>query len=428
MLMNRHRCRANGMCRVAVLAFACGVFPSVALAKPPASVATSRPVAPTVTPGATQARPVAPGVRVDLRGGEVEVDAEVVLREGFLELLACSPGTKEHESILRVRAKPSDIYRGIGMLGLPDGTPPRWDEKSQTAYPPRGTPVEVLVRWQRDGKTVEDDARDWMKRKDKDASLHSTRWYFIAAMPPAGERFAADIYGTVACVMQFGTAIVLLAPEGSIQPPTTQPAAASQPGSAARHAPSNPTQDGQYVDQPDDWALVPNASRVPPEGTKVVLVIRRTGRRLRATLDRFGRITLDGCEVERSGLDAALVASLSACETHERGALLELESGVLATDEATLSAALERAGFDPARIERRPLVGDFPENSPDAAAELLLHQFALHRSLGREIQAEVSRIAQRLATQRDTLEQTVMALDALSQGRATTTPASAPTK
>src|ERR1043166_8218583 len=45
-------------------------------------------------------RPFQPGVRIDWEQKAVEIDARVVLREGPLELFACSPQTKEHESIL----------------------------------------------------------------------------------------------------------------------------------------------------------------------------------------------------------------------------------------------------------------------------------------------------------------------------------------
>ncbi|UCE61208.1 MAG: hypothetical protein JSU63_05560, partial [Phycisphaerales bacterium] len=65
----------------------------------------------------SQPRQFAPGVKIDWQRRVVEVDASVVLREGPLELLACSPQTREHESILAVRARPLHIYQAMGLIG-----------------------------------------------------------------------------------------------------------------------------------------------------------------------------------------------------------------------------------------------------------------------------------------------------------------------
>jgi hypothetical protein len=44
----------------------------------------------------------------------VDVEAKVCLREGLLELVACTKDTKEHESLVVVEAKPSHIHRHRG--------------------------------------------------------------------------------------------------------------------------------------------------------------------------------------------------------------------------------------------------------------------------------------------------------------------------
>ena len=72
-------------------------------------------------------RTYAPGVRIDWTRGVIELDARVVLREGLLELFACSPRTREHESIFVVPAQPRRIYEALGLIGMEPGSPVRYD-------------------------------------------------------------------------------------------------------------------------------------------------------------------------------------------------------------------------------------------------------------------------------------------------------------
>ncbi len=206
----------------------------------------------------------ADGVTIDWKQKQVEVESDVVLVEGALELLACSRGTKEHESVLRIRARPLNVFQALGMLGLPDGAAPRFDVQAQKPVAGRGTPVDVLVRYERDGKTVTEDSREWLLDFETKKPLRGARWYYVASAPRGGERIGADLYGTVACLMPFNTAILLLAPEGRVLPP-----AASQPAPT-----SGPAGDSEYHNTPEDWQVVPDAKRVPPLKTRVTLIIR----------------------------------------------------------------------------------------------------------------------------------------------------------
>ncbi|MCH8851940.1 MAG: hypothetical protein IID41_04735, partial [Planctomycetes bacterium] len=72
----------------------------------------------------TGAKPFMPGVRINWQEREVEVAGVVVLREGMLELFACSADTREHESIMRISARPAHVYQALGLLGLEPGSPP----------------------------------------------------------------------------------------------------------------------------------------------------------------------------------------------------------------------------------------------------------------------------------------------------------------
>ena len=64
-----------------------------------------------------------PGVTLNLEEGCVDVDAVVCLHEGTLELVACTEGTKEHESILALAARPMHIHTAMLLMGAKPGTP-----------------------------------------------------------------------------------------------------------------------------------------------------------------------------------------------------------------------------------------------------------------------------------------------------------------
>jgi len=74
---------------------------------------------------ADNVRPFADGIQINWTRKQVEVEATVVLREGPLELLACSPNTREHESILVIEARPLHIFKAMGLIGLQPGKPVR---------------------------------------------------------------------------------------------------------------------------------------------------------------------------------------------------------------------------------------------------------------------------------------------------------------
>ena len=78
------------------------------------------------------------------------------------------------------------------MLGLADGAAPRIDMLTQKPVAGRGTPVDVLVRYERDGKTVTEDSREWLLDFETKKPLKGARWYYVASAPRDGERIGAE--------------------------------------------------------------------------------------------------------------------------------------------------------------------------------------------------------------------------------------------
>lgn len=154
--------------------------------------------------------PFAPGVRIDWTHRTVEVDARVVFRKGPLELLACSPNTREHESILVVSARPLHIFQALGLMGAEPGRPMRYDIQKDKWIPPSGDILEILFRYQKDGIEYTVSARQWVLDSNTKKEPQSLRWVFAGSKSLPSGRFMADIEGTIICVVDFESAVISL--------------------------------------------------------------------------------------------------------------------------------------------------------------------------------------------------------------------------
>jgi len=183
-------------------------------------------------------RAFAPGVRIDWSRRRVEVDARVVLRRGPLELLACSPRTREHESIFVVQARPKRVYQAMGLIGLEPGSPVRYDEAHDRWYAPNGAALAISVRC---GSGEAQPVRRLFRRAEAQKGLSEIPWVFSGSRTAADGRFGADLDGTLICVVDFETALISV---------------------GARHTADN-----------DQLWLEANTDAIPPIGTDCTLLI-----------------------------------------------------------------------------------------------------------------------------------------------------------
>lgn len=91
-----------------------------------------------------------PGLVINFEKRFVDVASVVCLTEGTLELIACTKGTKEHESIIAIEAKAMHVHTGLLLLGSRPGHPAirrRVDSEGGgwIDLPPRGDPVDVYL-------------------------------------------------------------------------------------------------------------------------------------------------------------------------------------------------------------------------------------------------------------------------------------------
>lgn len=185
-----------------------------------------------------------PGLRIDYRVPQVEIDSEVVLRKGALELFAYSRAQvpKEHETILRAEVSCERVYQALGLIGLTPGRPTRYDEATKSVQLPTGDPVDVLVKYEIEGKPREHSACEWMLDAAKKTPMNRTHWLFTGSRREEDGSFAANIEGTLVTVVDFPSSLL---------------------GLPASHSDS----DSQL------WLLA-NTEAIPPVGTKVKLILR----------------------------------------------------------------------------------------------------------------------------------------------------------
>ena len=165
--------------------------------------------------GAT-AMPEPDWVWIDKQRGQVMVDGYVTLRQGYLEMFACTAGTKEHESVVAVHSRAQVVHAALLAIGAEPGHPVRFLPKFS---PPTGTRIHVEVRW-RDpqGNWQSMRAQQWVL----DASTSQVMrppWIFAGSGfwtdPTTGKQFYQADAGDFICVSNFSTAMLDIPIESS---------------------------------------------------------------------------------------------------------------------------------------------------------------------------------------------------------------------
>ena len=152
---------------------------------------------------------VFPGVVVDREARTVELAGKVCGREvDWLELLACSPGTRTYESVVSLDAPATQIHLALLLLGLEPGEPARgeWDDGQFTAFPPSGPAVDVfIVLPDRQDEPVP--ANEWIVSQEDGSVMQGNTWIFTGSkfIEHEGKRwFLAEQNGTLLSLVNFG--------------------------------------------------------------------------------------------------------------------------------------------------------------------------------------------------------------------------------
>ncbi len=180
-----------------------------------------------------------------LQQGSVQVDP--VLRcvlvtgyvnqvEGAIELMACGPGGKVHESVLVLQVNPVDLQAALLLVGLQAG-PPMPD---LGRGPPQGDRVLIWVQWEQDGRPyslpLEQLAWEWRRERP----LKVPGWVFTGSVFENGKFKALAEESLIVSYWDPWAILNIDSPLGA-----------------------------------DDEALTVNRDRVPPLHTPVTLLIQK---------------------------------------------------------------------------------------------------------------------------------------------------------
>ena len=211
---------------------------------------------------ATEADPAAPvvlrpfaGIVVRPDEATVEIQAWTCLEAGWLEQVACSPNSREHESLVVVEAKPSEVHAALLLAGFEPGSPGTWSyvDDALNFTQPTGDRLDVLVRYEdRAGDVLLEPINAWIQDHRGQHDFPDEPWVFGGSafqknpqwMGP-GEHYVADMTGSIIGLVTFGDEVIgfsrIIADQDAVQPPS--------------------------------WEV--RTDHVPPRGTEVTLILRR---------------------------------------------------------------------------------------------------------------------------------------------------------
>lgn len=144
---------------------------------------------------------------VDLKRRFVVIGGEVCLREGALEMFACSQGSKEHESVVAVKSPARFAHAALLAVGAKVGNVVRFSPEYK---PASGTTIDIWVLWKdKDGMQRTVRAQDWIKNVRTDKPMKYD-WVFAGSGfmvdEETGQRYYYADGGDFICVSNFSTA------------------------------------------------------------------------------------------------------------------------------------------------------------------------------------------------------------------------------
>lgn len=177
-----------------------------------------------------------PYIRFDVQSRTVEFDGTVPIRlddprapRVYLELIACIPDTKEHESLIVTKARPSHLHAALLAIGLEPGRPATWKQEGKTMLPvpPEGPRISVeLVYKDRDGGEVVDAPSQWVVNAETGEHWPQGEWVFAGSLMKnrqGRDVYEADGTGTLVGLTSFGTEVIawngVISPDSQVQEP-----------------------------------------------------------------------------------------------------------------------------------------------------------------------------------------------------------------
>ncbi|MFP6649749.1 MAG: YdjY domain-containing protein [Pirellulaceae bacterium] len=153
---------------------------------------------------------------IDLKRRWVVVDGWVCLREGELEMFACTVGTKEHESVITLKTKSRLVHASLLAVGAKIGNTVKFSPEYKAAS---GTVIDIIVLWKdKDEKKHAVPGQQWVKHHRNGKPLEHP-WVFAGSGFFKDELSMSEIYygdgGDLICVSNFSSATMDLPVQSS---------------------------------------------------------------------------------------------------------------------------------------------------------------------------------------------------------------------
>ena len=153
---------------------------------------------------------------IDLKRKWVVVDGSVCLREGELEMFACTVGTKEHESVITLKTKSRLVHASLLAVGAKIGNTVKFSPEYKAAS---GTVIDIVVLWKdKNEKKHAVPGQQWVKHHRSGKPLEYP-WVFAGSGFFKDELSMSEIYygdgGDLICVSNFSSATMDLPVQSS---------------------------------------------------------------------------------------------------------------------------------------------------------------------------------------------------------------------
>jgi hypothetical protein len=149
-----------------------------------------------------------PDVEIDAAKKQVRVQCETLNAQMPLEFFCVTIGGPEHESVLRTSAKPSDVHFGLLALGLTPGEPARYDQPTDTWYPPIGPPLSIFCTFKYHGQLQTMPANRLVRSVKTHQEMPPQQWVFDGSRVLPDGQYAANLTGYVVSIVNFDMTMI----------------------------------------------------------------------------------------------------------------------------------------------------------------------------------------------------------------------------
>jgi len=133
-----------------------------------------------------------PNLRLDIKNKTIEIDGTFCVGEYPLELLACQHTMRDYESMISSPCKPSVLHTALLAIGL---KPRRRDRKDPGKILREGDPIDIRIRFTKDGKTLTLEPRELIVDLATKKHIKTTPWLFYGSfLFPAPDDKSRMIY------------------------------------------------------------------------------------------------------------------------------------------------------------------------------------------------------------------------------------------